>query len=324
MLMGEHFRRGRGVTSAREPTTASHFKVSPVRHLAWMCEAAQLLKCPLTFAIGEHATTSTWEKLQRWDKRPDTGPAVLSASPPRRLGSYFEALYECMLKDLLGWQVLGRNVVVSSQARTLGELDFIVRNTSTNEVEHHEIAIKFYLGFRQAEDGVTSWYGPNARDRLDLKTARLTQHQSRLAQLPEAGLRLQELGVSVLPKPRIFMPGYLFYPVNESLAPPQSVERGHARGKWRYIDDLAGVDTSCWVPLYKPHWLGPWQQNEPPNASQFEHALERIAKNGGPGLFAVLAKDAGDGLWRERDRVFVVSRQWPLHDNSDDGGVTPN
>jgi len=42
----------------------------------------------------------------------------------------------------------------------------VVRNGHTGVVEHHEIAVKFYLGYLQpgsaADNQDVCWYGPNA------------------------------------------------------------------------------------------------------------------------------------------------------------------
>lgn len=133
------------------------------------------------------------------------------------MGFYFERLYRVLLQDLLGWDILLQNQQIQSNGRTIGELDFVVHNGSEDRIEHHEIAIKFYLGVNQPA-GPTLWYGPNAKDRLDLKTAGMLHKQSQRTHLPEARTLLANAGITGPVTPRIFMPGYLFYPLPRKLS----------------------------------------------------------------------------------------------------------
>lgn len=263
------------------------------------------------------------ERLQAWDREPLLGPAVLTEQPARRLGHYFERLYECLIKDLLGWEILLKNQPIRNNGITLGELDFVVRNPVDNVVEHHEIAVKFYLGHLESDQDNVLWYGPNSRDRLDIKTQRLIEHQSQLTNRPEAHSLFASSGIEPPAVSRIFMPGYLFYPLGKSLSPPDRVPADHLRGDWLHIDDLdemAGAesadrkdktDTRTWIPLLKPHWLGPWRQSQAPDHRETEEALEVVRSAGIPRLFAVLEQSPVDGYWQETSRVFVVPASWP-------------
>ena len=281
-----------------------------IRHLAWLCQAPQLLKSPLSFEPGRYLSGDAFNLLQAWDRNPETAPARLRETPPRRLGFYFERLYQVLLEDLLGWNILLQNQQIQSQGRTVGELDFVVHNRSEDRIEHHEIAIKYYLGFREA-GGNALWYGPNSKDRLDLKTNQMLNRQSQRTRLPEAQALLTEAGIVGPVTPRIFMPGYLFYPVETSVVVPDTVPANHLRGHWRYLSQVSSADTGNWVVLNKPHWIGPWRQPEPPVASQVAAALEAIRVHNVPLLFAKLEQNSASGLWQETDRLFVVPDSWP-------------
>ncbi|WP_029655560.1 DUF1853 family protein [Marinobacter daepoensis] len=287
------------------------FEVPAVRHLAWLCLAPQLLRHDFRFNPASHLSPAFLETLTQWDQNPETLPARLAEDPERRLGHYFERLYEVLLRDLLGWEIVLQNQQVQAEGRTLGELDFLVRNSDTGQLEHHEIAIKFYLGFATGQTRVR-WYGPNARDRLDLKTERLVNHQSRLCQRPETQTLLAGVGVNEPVTPRIFMPGYLFYPT-ERLLPelPAQVPKGHLTGDWMRIDAACQQEVSCWVPLFKPDWIGPWAQSAAPDAALARAALERVENAGVPQLFAIMARHSESGRWLEVNRVFVMPLQWP-------------
>ena len=284
-----------------------------VRHLHWMCHAPQLLDSSLSVDLAPQLPPRLEEVLRRWDAAPEDGPALLTTPAPRRLGLYFEGLYDCLLRELLGWEVLARNLPIRRGGETLGELDFVVRNPATGTVEHHEIAIKFYLGYRYPQ-GEVLWHGPNAIDRLDLKTTHLLQQQSqRLAlEATHQALRAQDVPVPALS--RIFMPGYLFHPWHgaDPLPLPDNVPAHHSRGAWLYRDEVeAATGTEPWVPLRKPHWLGPWLQADAPDPALGEASLADIDASNTPRLFAALSFDGQTRLWREKQRFFVVPRSWP-------------
>lgn len=288
----------------------TRFRQPAIRHLAWICQAAQLTDSPLAFDLSAHLPANTLEKLQDWEQAPHTAPAALLEPAQPRLGYYFERLYECLLTDILGWEVLVRNLPIRGHERTLGELDFVVRNPATGGAEHHEIAIKFYLGYGGSE-AMARWYGPNAVDRLDLKTQRMLEHQSQRAGLAESVAALGALGIDGPLKSRVFMPGYLFYPLEPQMKAPASVPANHQRGRWVYLDAARGMDTANWVHLRKPHWLGPWLQTGAPAPADATAVLAQIAATGTPRLFASMRLDACSGLWKEAERFFVVPASWP-------------
>lgn len=302
--------------SARIP-----FRVPAVRHLAWMCRVPQLISSPIKFDPGNYLPADAVARLRAWDAEPDHGPAILTELPAKRLGLYFERLYACLMEDVLGWEILLQNQPILGEGRTLGELDFIVRNPADGLIEHHEIAVKFYLGYRRANRDGPLWYGPNARDRLDLKSGKMTDRQSQLTERPETRDLLASLGINAPIRPRLFMPGYLFYPWGTQLSSPTGPAANHLRGSWLFIDELeqpglaARHNTRHWVPLVKPHWLGPWHQDHVPARQPTEDALEMVRSKGIPRLFAIMEPDEAVGIWREASRVFVMPGAWPGKSN---------
>lgn len=286
------------------------FRQPAVRHLAWLCSAPQLVHSRASFQPTDYLPTDYLKNLAGWDHNLDNAPALLREPPQRRLGFYFERLYEVMLSDLLGWEILLKNAQIQSNGHTLGELDFIVRNTTDNRIEHHEIAIKYYLGVPNGGDE-SLWYGPNAKDRLDIKSDRLINHQSTRTQQPETLELLSRHGINGPITPRIFMPGYLFYPLATALEAPATTPQNHLRGCWTYADTLEETDTSTWVQLHKPHWVGPWWQFASPPGTDTRQAITDIQADGIPRLFSELSRDSASDHWQERRRIFVVPSSWP-------------
>lgn len=291
-------------------------------HLRWLFSAPNLIKfdgsvrlvdwLPAGFDLDQFCADIDQQQRDIFD---DIGK--------KRLGIYFEALYGYVLEHALGWEVLTRNFAIrDDEHRTLGEIDFLVRNRETGLVEHHEIAVKFYLGYRNASaDCETLWYGPDSRDRLHIKASRLLDHQLTLLETPIARSRLEEMG---LPQPdlkRIFMPGYLFYPADSvlessplessSLESPQIASSNHLRGTWRFANEIPEEFYASHTVLWKPDWLGPWDQPLAPDPEATRAEIDRIAAGGRPRLFAGLEEDPDTGSWVESSRCFVVPPSWP-------------
>ncbi|MFN3579505.1 MAG: DUF1853 family protein [Pseudomonas sp.] len=288
------------------PPAPTSFRVPAVRHLCWMCQAEQLLDDRLCFAPSAYLNAEVWERLRAWDQHPELGPRVLTEPAHRRLGLYFEQLYACLMRDLLGWQILAQNLPVRSQGRTLGELDLVLRNPLSGEIEHHEVAVKFYLGYRPDQQTEMLWYGPNPSDRLDLKVARMREQQSQRGQLQEARSALAAAGIDRLDRARVFMPGYLFQPVS-SQSPPEGPH-------WMYLQQADLLPREHWVVLRKPHWLGPWVQDQPPQSCEVDLAMEQVRLSATPRLFALLGWSANANAWVETSRCFVVPPHWPARE----------
>lgn len=283
----------------------------PANHITWLCHTPQLLHSPESFPLADYLPADWPLRVARWGSNPDSRPESLVEPANPRLGYYFERLYECVLTELMGWTLLGKNLQVrEAGGQTLGEMDFLVRNPHTNAVEHHEIAVKFYMGYT-GQGPETRWYGPNSHDRLTLKVRRLLEHQSRLGELPETRALLAARGIDEPVTPKIFMPGYLFYPAGQAVCLPEFVPGDHLRGHWLYHHDTLSMDTRHWVPLNKPHWLGPWWQPDRPDSEITESALASVEAQHRPRLFAALELAPDTGRWQEVARTFVVPSGWP-------------
>ncbi|TVP59464.1 MAG: DUF1853 family protein [Halomonadaceae bacterium] len=276
-----------------------------------MHQAGQLFQGPQSIYFNQPLPGAMVAKFRHWDEFPEEGPALLTETPHPRLGLYFERLYACLMRDILGWELLATNLPVRRNGITLGELDFLLRNPHTQAIEHHEIAIKFYLGYQPTQKDDPWWYGPNSSDRLDIKTRRLLEHQSQLTRRPETVAAIAERGFGQPQKCGIFMPGYLFYPTTDPMPAPLQTPQDHQRGHWLYLDQAHALDCEHWVALRKPHWLGPWLQPEPPVRAEAEATLEQVQLTATPRLFARLAWVPGSGCWQEVERFFVVPGHWP-------------
>lgn len=292
-----------------------YWRTPAIRHLAWLLTSPSLLADDerAVLPLGAETITAALLDLER---NPEPLLTCLQERSSRRLGIYFEQLYRFALAHFMERDLVLQNQPVRTLERTVGELDFIVRRRRDAGYEHHEIAVKFYLGFTP-DRAAPDWWGPDSRDRLSHKLHRLLDHQSRLSELPPTRTLLQQQGIDQV-QPRICLRGYLFHPTGGRPAPtlPPGIGPQYPRGYWLTLDDAHQHPCPAdilRVPLYKPDWLGPMQLPAPTDSTDvpgYSQCLSRIEERGHALLFADLERTA-NGFWLERSRFFVVPRTWP-------------
>ena len=193
------------------------------------------------------------------ERAPEGLTALLAAPRAHKVGISFEALMHWGIERGLGHRVLGRDVQVHADKRTLGALDAVVQ-TESGSIEHWEFAYKLFL---QCDGGIewSSWVGPGARDRLDTKVNRMLEHQLPLSERPEAQAVLRSLGIERIDRRRMVLQGVLFSP----WGCPPSRARGALEpcaGRWVHVGRIEEVfdahPQSRWVKRNKPLWFGWW------------------------------------------------------------------
>ena len=292
------------------------WRTPAVRHLAWLTHSVSLACNSLHPLFDPHPPEGLLSALQTLDANPRPLLDILARRSHRRLGVYFEDLYRFALETFWQREVVLQNQPIRSHERTLGELDFIVRHKESGRYEHHEIAIKFYLGCYPSRSPDGDWLGPDRRDRLQDKLDKLSGHQASLTRHPLTQELLQSRAIEPV-EDLIFLRGYLFYPIRKTPPPlPEGIAAGHSRGQWLTLDQARsqGWQPQCpVVQLQKPDWLGPLQLRDgalPLAQPHYLESLALIAERAFPMLFARLEwQDAG--FWLETARFFVAPDGWP-------------
>ncbi len=251
-----------------------------VRDLAWALGSPPLMVCRSADAVWPDA--DHYERIGRragdWLSALDDDPArlqqYLAAQKDRRLGHYFESLWAYWLKHGSGYEIVGQNVQIVIDGRTLGEMDFILFDPHRRCFMHWELAIKFFLGVGDTRHA-GNWHGPGQRDRLDRKLGHLRHTQSVISRRPPVADWLRQQGIDIATA-RVILKGRLYYP------PEVAGQRGpagcavrHERGhwleyrSWREVDDgqtgyevlrgrgwLASVSTRAECKkMYKPQLI---------------------------------------------------------------------
>lgn len=95
-----------------------------------------------------------------------------------RLGHMVEKIVSELFKSSTNYNVLHENIQIIKDKNTIGELDFIIENTSINQLIHLELAYKFYLFDPSiSEEPIHNWIGPNRKDSLKEKLEKLKTKQ---------------------------------------------------------------------------------------------------------------------------------------------------
>ncbi|MFC3607096.1 DUF1853 family protein [Stutzerimonas tarimensis] len=290
-------------------TTLNRLHHSRVRDLAWTLLSPPLI--PDQPQQRHPLAASPWldgHSLSNWLSRLDAAPAPLedwlAQRSNRRLGLYYERLWQFALIHAPEVELLASNLAIRRSGQTLGELDLLL--SDADGIWHLELALKLYLGVQQ-EAGL-SWIGPGGVDRLDLKLARLLDHQLPLPAQPEAQAELTRLNVEGT-RSRFWLAGYLFLPWRSTQGEAMKLCWVRRHDWAAFADAHPGA---LWQPLPRQAWLAPARLNgsEIMGREGFGEWLARLPSLAPAQLLAQLER-AGPDDYRETTRVFLANEQWP-------------
>lgn len=220
-----------------------------------------------------------------------------------RLGVYFENLWEFAFAHHPDYKLLARNLPLRDAGRTLGELDFVVHHLPSGATEHWEIAVKFYL-----QVGSKHWVGPGLRDRLDIKLARMREHQLPVSRQPLVQQLLAQQDIQS-ERQWALMPGRLFRPLCGNLPPLlPDINPGSTAYWWATGADFLQTYTDQpyrWAILPKRAWLAD-RGYRSDNSDLPEPLADRLQRENRPHPVCVAALDGG----REVNRGFIVPDGW--------------
>ncbi len=297
--------------------------------LRWLLLSPPLL-CDELYP-GQVQRFSSQERIciEQWlDQLAQREPALSAAhfemETYQRLGRYAEKLLKFFLVNFSEagealpkiYQMLAHNLALNSNiagGSTQGEIDFLLRD-SQGQHWHWELAVKFFacepISGRASPDTVqaSEIIGPNRRDRLSLKIAKLFDRQLRhVIPPPFEGCTWQT---------QAFAKGRIYYRLGE--VPPQhSLHQGrsllnpeHERGFWCLANEQHSIDVefpqATLYPLYRSEWLSPKTvETLDPHRSLFtSHSVLEAARL--PLMVAVIRDntEVGRGFILPQDHLF--------------------
>ncbi|MEB6667687.1 DUF1853 family protein [Acinetobacter vivianii] len=229
-----------------------------VRHLAFCIASPNILtEIPNDLDIKNHFELhpdQKWQthyqnyesRLKQLDQQPQPLIDFLAQLKSTRLGLRFENLLWFWLldDDYHPYQLLGHSIQKIAGAITLGELDFVVLNQETQEVEHWEVALKYYLG--EGKLDLAQWFGLNREDTLQRKLKHFTQRQ----------FQFTEANHYPIQRKFAVMKGQLYLPTDQSeLSVPSWINTSRRLGQWG-----TQVPTKPYYRLQRHEWLCPNQE----------------------------------------------------------------
>jgi uncharacterized protein len=288
-----------------------------VRDLAWTLLSPALLSappCPQRHPLAGSGWAGDPQRLHDWLRALDADALPLrdwlAKITSRRLGLYYEGLWQFALAHAPGVELLASNLAIREGGRTLGELDILMRD---GEGTHHlELAIKLYLG---PTDGggrdPAHWLGPGCHDRLGSKLTHLAGHQLPMSAGAQGREALAALGVEQV-QAHLWLGGYLFYPWLGHAEAPAGANPEHLRGRWVRRSEWRMASDEHWQPLARHAWLAPArvEADERWTMQHFGSWLEQLDEHA-PAQLLVKLELNPDGAWHEAERVFLVADSWP-------------
>ncbi|MFX0557031.1 DUF1853 family protein [Maribacter sp. CXY002] len=111
----------------------------------------------------------------------DLSTFVPQAIPERlRLGHQMEYVFHQLLSHSGHYDILLHNLPVRKGKQTLGEIDFIIRSKTTEQLVHIELTYKFYIIDTNISEPIHQLMGPNKRDMFFTKMEKIKNVQFQL------------------------------------------------------------------------------------------------------------------------------------------------
>jgi len=176
-------------------------------------------------SIPSETTLNTWEK---------------TISPRLVLGKRVEYFMSYYLKNNSPYKVLAQNIQIFNKKTTIGELDFVIQHTDTQQIIHLEQVYKFYLYVPDATlYHKDPWIGPNYKDSFQQKMDKLTQKQFPLLYQEETKKALEhlELDYSIIQQ-KLSFKAALFSPFKMAANTFKTINNKSIEGLWMHLEDF--------------------------------------------------------------------------------------
>ncbi|HLV92708.1 MAG TPA: DUF1853 family protein [Aequorivita sp.] len=218
------------------------------------------------------------------------------------LGMQAEFCFEEYLKRSPFFELLASNIQIQGENETLGELDYIVLNKSTQLISHIELACKFYLfDANISAPQEAKWIGPNRKDSLFDKLEKIRLKQFPMIRKPETIQTLQAHNVEIPTEQELCLKAFLFIPKSIEVQDFPTNYQECIVGRWMNLIDFEKEDPLAQYAIpSKKEWLLPVDKIESWHSFSEIHSMvsEQLEIKKSPLLY----KKTKYGL----ERLFVV------------------
>jgi len=160
-----------------------------------------------------------------------------------RLGHLAEKIVSELIKASTNYKVLYENIQLIEDKKTIGEIDFIIKDMNANQLIHLELAYKFYLfDPKISSKPINNWIGPNRNDSLNEKLAKLKNKQFPLLFHDSAKSNFSEIEISEISQALCFLVSlFIPYEYKASFSP---IYEKAIQGYYLNIEKFISIDHS--------------------------------------------------------------------------------
>jgi len=154
-----------------------------------------------------------------------------------RLGHKLEHIFKNCLKGQVFYELLAHNIPVKRDNRTLGEIDFLLKDNRDGHILHLELTYKFYLIDPTLGEPAYQLIGPNRNDKFYSKYEKLKNIQFKIPFTEEGQKQLSLLDVSLEDmKQEVCFKAQLFTPYQHSRVSIKPFNTRCFAGFWISLD----------------------------------------------------------------------------------------
>lgn len=188
----------------------------------------------------------------------NTFPGDLEIPRTMVLGKRMEEFFKYFIAHYTTDQLLAHSQQIIQNKQTLGELDFLLRNSISGEVSHVELIYKFFLYDPDVFLEEDKWTGPNHRDSLSRKKRHLLDKQFPLLHRKETKEILSELDLtSDQVAQKVCFKANFFIPWDFEQKKIESKYGFPVQGRWIRIENFTGKTFE------KAHFFSPKKKDWP-------------------------------------------------------------
>lgn len=175
-----------------------------------------------------------------------------------RLGHQMEHVFKQLVEKSARYDVLLYNLPIKQGKRTIGEIDFVVRDTQTEQLLHIELTFKFYIIDTDITEPIHQLMGPNKRDMFFTKMEKIRQRQFPLLHSSEGSDALKLKGIDNRKiEHQCCFKAQLFVPFTNPSVHIRPLNKACIQGYWLKFDDFNTEEFqrhSYYIP-FKSEWV---------------------------------------------------------------------
>lgn len=175
-----------------------------------------------------------------------------------RLGHQMEHVFQQLIDYADAYEIVLQNLQIGEPEKTIGEIDFILKHKSKNQLIHVELTYKFYLIYPEYSNPVLQLIGPNKRDTFFKKIQKIEQIQFPLLHTEKGAKTLTEYGINHLEvEQQCCFKAQLFKPFGSDKIDLGILNEDCLIGYWQRFDDFKKrtfATTQFYMPT-KSEWV---------------------------------------------------------------------